>query len=211
LQEKEYEMHDTPRLNQTQLRDLLRELGLLTPGAESALTLAREVHGEQQRDDGAPYLNEHVYPVAAAVVRYVAQQGIEGKESAVITALLHDALEDSNSLTLQEIEDRFVRLVAECIGALTKPKKAGDSPEDKAARELRYFEQLAQAPRIAKLVKVFDRLNNLACIHKSPRMDRRGYVDETRMFHLPLAGEIDPALAAAMEGHLRRLERSGEG
>lgn len=65
---------------------------------------------------------------------------------------------------------------------------------------------ICDAPYLVRLVKVFDRINNLQCIHTSPEPGKaQQYVDETLKYHLPLASEVDPRLAAVMRQTIDRL------
>src|SRR5206468_1600402 len=80
-----------PHCSEAELVLALEYLGLLTPLVQAAMDLAKEVHGSQVRDDGTPYLEEHIYPIAKAVALYaeespVAKQNISSAEMAVATA-----------------------------------------------------------------------------------------------------------------------------
>lgn len=196
---------DLPHLTEEALVERLREAGLLTPRTRAALDLARRVHGAATRDDGTPYLTEHVFPIASEVAAYARHLTPTETEAAVQVALLHDALEDAEDLDQEDVTEAVGPFVAECVGALTKSPKTGSDQAAREDRDRRYFAAVREAPRIAQLVKVFDRLNNLACLPKSAPAKRAIYVEETRSFHLPLARSLDPALADRMEGLLRDL------
>lgn len=58
-----------------------------------ALELAELVHKQQIRDDGMPYLEQHIYPIICEVHTYFLETPV--LETAVIVALLHDVLEES--------------------------------------------------------------------------------------------------------------------
>lgn len=196
----------SPWTDERHLRDQLRQLGLLSPKIEGAIARAGEVHGQQRRDDGTPYVEEHVYSIASAVCDYVAQRGWpnEQAEEAVAIALLHDTLEDSDSLAVEALPEQFGTAVARGVAALTKGKKSDfASPEE---REAAYFEGVYAAPPVAKVGKVFDRLNDLSCIHKSTPEKRQRCLEETRRFHVPLASSVDETLEAEMLALIDRLE-----
>lgn len=199
-------MKDIPHLSETELAERLRAAGLLTPRVREALALARSVHGGAVRDDGTPYLTEHIFPIAAAVAAYAQEKMPAEAEAAVQIALLHDALEDAEDLDKDELAERLDPFVADCVAALTKPPKTGSDRAARENRDRRYFAAVRQAPRIAQVVKVFDRLNNLACLSKSAPTKRGVYIEETRAFHLPLARSLDAVLADRMEALLRDLE-----
>src|SRR3990170_7705838 len=69
-----------------------------------------------------------------------------------------------------------------------------------------YMRAIRDAPYLVRLVKVFDRINNLQCIHTSPQPGKaQQYVEETLKYHLPLASEVDPSLAGAMRHAIDQL------
>lgn len=193
-----------PHCSEAALMQALEELGLCTPLVLAAVGLAKEVHGSQVRDDGTPYLEEHIYPIARAVARYAkdspaAVQKIPGAETAVATALLHDVLEDSESLTKEEIAKQITHKVAEAVDFLTKPSGLSIRQMSRTDRELVYFAKLDLAPDWVRTIKLFDRLNNLECIYKSSNEKRQHYLLETAHFHLPMAEGIDHGIALRMK------------
>ena len=204
---------ESPFVSESNLIDELRAVGLLNGAVEAAVSVAKRAHENQTRDDGSPYLEEHVFPVAVETAKYIANSSALGSpEHAVVVALLHDVLEDAPSGTAVDLEASFGREVSTIVELLTKEEPAGPNDQsDGNAREERYMYRVAAGPFLAKLVKVFDRLNNLACIHKSSVQKRVGYVEETRRYHLPLASGIDPALAEAMEARLQDLAEFDSG
>ena len=204
-----------PFVSEADLRSRLARFGLLGDTLTAAIDLAKEVHRHQRRDDGSSYLDEHVFPVAAEMAKYVVDRhAVEPPEAAVVVALLHDVLEESAQVTVSDLEWDFGPDVATAVELLTKPKSSAShhNPHDfETEREEQYMSRVASGPLLVRLVKVFDRLNNLACLHKSSSSKRSIYIKETRSFHLPLAIAIDPALAEAMEGRLRELSRLESG
>ena len=196
-----------PSLSEDGLRVELAGWGLLTPAVRAAIDVAKEIHQHVRREPhGAPYLDEHVYPVAREAAAYAMRAMPADAEHAVIVALLHDTVEDAPPGVRATLPDRLREQVGEtvtaCVLALTKPSDG----RSKGQREREYFARVRDGCRIARLVKVFDRLNNLACVHLRGEAKRTEYVRETRSFHLPLAREVDPALAEQMEELLRGLE-----
>ena len=204
-------MPNKPHADEHELRASLAALGVLTPAVEAAIGIARRVHGKQKRFGGTPYLTEHTYPIALDVANYLCRRSLrEYLELAVVVALLHDALEDSDGAGVsgvrEELSVLFGKHVTEAVEILTKP--ARDAHAGAEARDNLYFSGLRMGPPAAKIVKVFDRLNNLACIHDNPEKVPE-YVAETRRYHLTLAREVDPSLAADMEQLTLRLDSKG--
>jgi (p)ppGpp synthase/HD superfamily hydrolase len=204
-------MRNKPHVDEHELRRSLAALEVLTPAVEAAIGIARLVHGEQKRFGGTPYLTEHTYPVTLDVANYLCRRSLhECLELAVLVALLHDALEDSDGAGVsgvrEELSVLFGNHVTEAVDVLTKPARDAHGGEE--ARDNTYFSRLRAGPPAAKIVKVFDRLNNLGCIHDNPEKVPE-YVAETRRYHLTLAREVDPSLAAKMEQLIRRLDSKG--
>jgi (p)ppGpp synthase/HD superfamily hydrolase len=201
-------LRGSPYLEEKDLLVELDSLQLATADGRRALSIARRVHQDDTRVDGAPYLQEHIYPVTAAAAHYAAGMLPGRGEIVVIIAILHDALEHSlerpegasRRVSLDELRTLFGDDVASQVETLTKsPSNSGDA----------YFEGIRSGPRTLQLIKVFDRLNNLACLHKAPASRRSRYLKETRALHLPLARGLDPHLAAAMENAVLFLEEAG--
>lgn len=92
---------------------------------EKAITKAIELHDKQTRkgDGETPYI-VHPIEVAMIVARHL------NYEPAVIAALLHDTVEDSD-YTLEQAEFEFGRDVAFLVGCLTEDKKIADRTERK--------------------------------------------------------------------------------
>ena len=193
-----------PRCSEAELVLALDDLGLHAPLVQAAMVLAREVHGGQVRDDGTLYLEEHIYPIAKAVAVYakespVAAQKMSSAGMAVATALLHDVLEDSGTLTRDDLAKQVLPEVAEAVYFLTKPSGPDVRQMSRVERERLYFINLQLAPDWVKTIKLFDRLNNLECIHKSSHEKRQRYLQETALFHLPMAEGIDQSIALRMK------------
>ena len=172
-----------------------------------AFEMARRVHGTQQRKDSTPYLEEHVYPVAVAVAEYLRARGEAPEEilRGTVAALLHDALEDRDHarppVEREEIEAAAGPAAFPLVELLTRPHK--DSGSELSDAE--YAERLHGGHAVARVVKVFARLNNLSCAHKHPPMIPR-YVEATRSSYIQMADDLDSELGAELRRAVRRLE-----
>jgi (p)ppGpp synthase/HD superfamily hydrolase len=101
----------------------------------------------------------------AEVARLVAE-ATEGKDTtAVLAALLHDAIEDTPT-TREELEREFGREVADIVAEVTDDKSL-----PKAERKRLQVETAPRKSRRAKLVKIADKTSNLRSIAKSPPVD----------------------------------------
>src|SRR5687768_12901363 len=80
-----------------------------------AIEFAIRYHGNQTRESGEPYYY-HPLEVAEIIVK------MRLDTSSVITAILHDTIEDTD-LTLQEIEEHFGSEIAKLVDGVTKLTK----------------------------------------------------------------------------------------
>ncbi len=168
-----------------------------------ALEVMYRAHAGQTRDEGTPYAT---HPLEVALLA-VEECKMRGREE-VISALLHDVLEDHMPTTPKDIEDRFGPVVAEAAVTLTKMYKRDGTPKELGLR--RYYEGLRGAPSWLRAVKICDRVHNLRSLPKSGKgADHIAqYKKATRENLLPLcATSTDPRLLKAAELLLLELHR----
>lgn len=162
----------------------------------AALRFAAERHdGQLVTDTRLPYLL-HVASVAGEVIAALPATPGADPDLAVACALLHDTVEDTPT-TLDEIEARFGAAVAVGVGALTK--------DASLAKELRMADSLRRiraCPGAVWMVKLADRITNLAPPPRSWPLDkRRAYRDEARAIADAL-GEACPVLDARLRARI---------
>lgn len=112
-----------------------------------ATMVAMEIHNEQIRHDGSPYIT-HLFRVAALLL------SASASERQVIAGLLHDSVEDV-AYPLERIEFLFGSQVMSMVQALTKPNHPDPIKDNNA-----YASQVASCPN-AVLVSAADKLDNL--------------------------------------------------
>ena len=81
----------------------------------SAALYADELHGEQKRKSGEPYI---IHPLAVGSI--LIQLGMDA--DTICAGLLHDVVEDTDA-TPKDIEDRFGAEVAQMVDGVTKVSK----------------------------------------------------------------------------------------
>ena len=119
---------------------------------DEAIAFAARAHeGQRRKTDNTPYI-AHPFAVAMMV------QAMGGDETAVIAALLHDTVEDSN-VELAEIEATFGEAVAALVAACTELPKKEYAWE---ARKSHHIQSLRHAPLTAKLITAADKYHNLS-------------------------------------------------
>ena len=148
-----------------------------------AYDYGREMHNGQLRHSGEEYFT---HPVAVAAI--LTEQQLD--DATIITALLHDTIEDTRS-TYTEVEKRFGKEIAELVDGVTKLTNLQlSSSETKQAENFRkLFMAMSKDLRVI-LVKLADRLHNMRTI-RSMRADKQGQkAHETMEIYAPLAGRM---------------------
>ena len=149
----------------------------------AAYSYGREMHESQFRHSGEPYFT---HPVAVAAL--LTEQRLD--DASIITALLHDTLEDTRS-TYAELVDRFGLEVAELVNGVTNLTNLQlSSHETKQAENFRkLFMAMSKDMRVI-LVKLADRLHNMRTIrHMRPEKQAKK-ARETMEIYAPLAGRM---------------------
>lgn len=174
---------------------------------KKAFKQAHQSHHNQLRDNGENYLTEHIYPVVVSVCAHNSKN--DNLENLVITALLHDVVEDDNLVELKDIEDSFGPTIAEFINLLTKRKIDNNAklPQDEHIKiNKSVVDNLMDANIIPRIIKVEDRLNNISCIPvpNNPKFQR--YLFETELNFIPLASTIDSIYVDLLTKQIKRLQ-----
>ena len=140
---------------------------MLGPKFDDALTLASELHRDQQRKGvPIPYLS-HLMAVAGLVMEANAYYRMDNVEDVAIGALLHDAVEDQGQrITLDEIQERFGetvhRIVYECSDAIVSSADQEKPPWRE--RKEKYLAAVASKSTETLIVSCADKLHNARCI-----------------------------------------------
>lgn len=119
-----------------------------------------------------PYVS-HLFAVAALVLEH------GGTAEQAAAALLHDALEDVEGLTADDLAREFGAEVARIVVACTDTL-AGDTPTAKSAwgdRKRPYVAHLREADDAEALVAACDKRHNLASIVADVAAQGPGYLD----------------------------------
>lgn len=174
--------------------ELIEKVKAYDPDADEALinrayVFSVQKHGSQMRASGDPYFS-HPVEVAGILTE------LKLDDQSVVTALLHDTLEDTIA-TPEEIERNFGAEIARLVDGVTKlsaieaQEISATSDSEKAAENLRKF-LLAMSDDIrVLLVKLADRLHNMRTLHHIPKEEkRRRIAKETMDIYAPLAERI---------------------
>jgi len=149
----------------------------------AAYDYGRAMHEGQTRSSGEPYFT---HPVEVAAI--LTEQQMD--DASVITALLHDTIEDTKS-TYGEVSRRFGDEVAQLVDGVTKLTNLElTSTETKQAENFRKLLMAMSKDLRVLLVKLADRLHNMRTI-KHLRLDKQQQkARETMDIYAPLAGRM---------------------
>ena len=149
----------------------------------AAYDVAKMAHSGQKRKDGSDYIT---HCVAAAQIAY--DMGLD--EDSVISALLHDVIEDTN-LTHADIAKQFGTAVADIVEGVTKLTRVQyTSAEDEQMENLRKM-LLAMAKDIRViLIKIADRLHNMRTMEYQSEDKQRTKSLETMEIYAPIAHRL---------------------
>ncbi len=147
-----------------------------------AYLFAKEAHAPQHRKSGEPYI---LHPVSVALIT---AKELQMDANTVITAFLHDVVEDT-PYTVEDIRERFGNDVAGLVNVVTKQKKDAY----KTTKQVDNYQQILASMHYdirAVIVKISDRLHNMRTL-QSMRPDKQMKIaGETDCFYAPLANRL---------------------
>ncbi|SMX26845.1 GTP pyrophosphokinase rsh [Pelagimonas phthalicica] len=149
----------------------------------AAYDYGREMHEGQFRKSGEPYFT---HPVAVAAI--LTEQQLD--DATIITALLHDTIEDTRS-TYSEVAEKFGSEIADLVDGVTKLTNLQlSSTETQQAENFRkLFMAMSKDMRVI-LVKLADRLHNMRTIRAMKPEKQVKKARETMDIYAPLAGRM---------------------
>jgi GTP diphosphokinase / guanosine-3',5'-bis(diphosphate) 3'-diphosphatase len=146
-----------------------------------AFNLASDAHRNTRRKNGDPYIY-HPLEVALIAAREIGLGVV-----AVVCALLHDVVEDSD-YTLDYIEKQFGERVKNIIDGLTKIAEISevDTPSMQAENFRKVIISLSSDVRVI-LIKLADRLHNMRTLDSMAPEKQMKIASETIFLYSPLA------------------------
>ena len=148
-----------------------------------AYDYGRRMHEGQKRRSGEDYFT---HPVAVAAI--LTEQRLD--DASIITALLHDTIEDTKS-TFSEVSAQFGEDIAELVDGVTKLTNLQlSSTETKQSENFRkLFMAMSKDLRVI-LVKLADRLHNMRTLDAMPHDKSRRIAKETLEIYAPIANRL---------------------
>lgn len=158
-----------------------------------AFYLAETAHAGQLRASGEPYIN---HPLAVAKI--LASLAVD--DDSIVSALLHDVLEDTHIYTREQINEYFGPDVLTLVEGVTKLKlkvSSDGSPRSRAVAETARAAEslrkmlLAMASDLRVVViKLADRLHNMMTLDALPPEKQIRIARETLEIYAPLAARL---------------------
>jgi len=148
-----------------------------------AIEFSRAAHQGQMRQSGDPYIS---HPIAVA--RILTPLHIDAQ--AIIAALLHDVVEDTD-VTTEQVAGKFGKPVAELVDGLSKLDRIQfETREDAQAENFRkMLLAMARDVRVI-LIKLADRLHNMRTLDSMAPDKRERIARETMEIYAPIANRL---------------------
>lgn len=147
-----------------------------------AFELANKAHSKQRRKSGEPYI---FHPIAVAKIT---AEEIGLGATAIISALLHDVVEDT-VIEQEEIDTLFGERIGLIVDGLTKLDGTYKSEHQQAENFKKVLSTLVQDVRVV-LIKMADRLHNMRTIGSMPKHKQIKIGAETSYIYAPLAHRL---------------------
>lgn len=148
-----------------------------------AFDIALEAHKDMRRKSGEPYI---YHPIAVA---RIAAEEIGLGPTAIVAALLHDTVEDTD-ISLDDIEHSFGPKVRSIIDGLTKISDIFDYTLSIQAENFKkMLLTLSDDVRVI-LIKLADRLHNMRTLEAMRRDKQLKIASETLFMYAPLAHRL---------------------
>jgi GTP pyrophosphokinase len=148
-----------------------------------AIEFSRAAHQGQMRQSGDPYIS---HPIAVASILAPLRIDVQ----AIIAALLHDVVEDTE-VTTEQVAKKFGKPVAELVEGLSKLDRIKfETHEDAQAENFRkMLLAMARDVRVI-LIKLADRLHNMRTLGSMSREKSERIARETMEIYAPIANRL---------------------
>ncbi len=172
-----------------ELVDACQALKPLTPDEEMgilrAYQMAKKAHAGTRRKSGEPYI---FHPLAVALIA-VKEVGLG--PTAVICALLHDVVEDTD-ITVEELRVLFGDRVANIVDGVTKIEDVMVLQQTESKQAENYRKILLSMCNDAYVIflKLCDRLHNMRTLDSMKETKRFIIASETSYLYVPLAHRL---------------------
>ncbi len=175
------------RLIKSAYKNLLKSIKAKRTRQDTALIkkayeMAVVAHRKQRRKSGEPYI---LHPIAVAKI---CSEEIGLGVTSVISALLHDTIEDTE-INGEDIERDFGERIRKIVEGLTKFDNMFDVESPQAENFRKVLMTLSDDPRVV-LIKMADRLHNMRTLGSMPSHKQKIIASETSYIYAPLAHRL---------------------
>lgn len=151
---------------------------------EKAYRIAKEVHKDQVRKSGEPYI---IHPLWVGIIL----ADLEMDKETIVAGMLHDAVEDT-AMTLDDITKEFGEEVALLVDGVTKLGQLSysqDKLEVQAENLRKMFLAMAKDIRVI-IIKLADRLHNMRTLEFMTPAKQQEKARETMDIYAPIAQRL---------------------
>jgi (p)ppGpp synthase/HD superfamily hydrolase len=173
---------------------------------KKAFEIAKQEHNKQKKFGLWPYI---IHPLS--VFSFLANKLKITDKDILITALLHDVVEDGN-ITFTKIKKLFGAKVCKIMKEITRFRPPKETEAEKTINKQKHFQKISSGSPEAKLIKLVDEYDNMRHWQKIPQKNHNRkkfprWIKEAKR-HILLARKINQTLCEIMSKELTKTKQN---